>query len=151
MFRQYRETNVKIDFTQGLDIRCLNDADIDDINSMKLSEIHFAWDNPDDDLKVKFENYAKLAKHKPHGRFGTVYCLTNYNSTMEQNLYRIYTLRDLGFDPYVMVYDKPHASKEIRHLQRWVNNIRIFRKCKRFEDYAKSKDPGVASAMDDDV
>lgn len=31
--------------------------------------------------------------------------------------YRIYTLRDMGYDPYVMVYDKPHAPKEIKHLQ----------------------------------
>lgn len=132
---QYRETGVWIDFTQGLDIRCLNDADIEDINAMKLKEVHFAWDNPEDDLAEKFKRYAENAKHKPHGRFGTVYVLTGYNSTMEQNLYRIYTLRDLGFDPYVMVYDKPHAVKELLNLQRWCNNIRIFRKCKRFEDY----------------
>lgn len=31
-----------------------------------------------------------------------VYVLTNFNSTMEQNLYRIYTLRDLGYAPYVL-------------------------------------------------
>lgn len=132
---QYRETGVWIDFTQGLDIRCLNGEDIEDINAMKLKEVHFAWDNPEDDLTEKFRRYAEAAKHKPHGRFGTVYVLTGYNSTMEENLYRIYTLRDLGFDPYVMVYDKPHAPKELRKLQRWCNNIWIFRKCRRFEDY----------------
>ena len=59
----------------------------------------------------------------------------NFNSTMEENLYRIYTLRDMGYDPYVMIYDKPHASKEIRRLQRWCNNKRIFKVCNRFEDY----------------
>lgn len=66
-----------------------------------------------------------------------VYCLTNFNSTMEENLYRIYTLRDLGYDPYVMVYDKPHAPKEIRNLQRWCNNKIIFKLCPKFEDYGK--------------
>ena len=132
---QYRNTGVWIDFTQGLDIRCLNGADIEDINAMKLKEVHFAWDNPEDDLAEKFKRYAEAAKHKPHGRFGTVYVLVGYNSTMEQNLYRIYTLRDLGFDPYVMVYDKPHAPRELRRLQRWCNNLRIFRKCRRFEEY----------------
>lgn len=135
LMNQYRQTGVKIDFTQGLDIRCLNEADIEDINAMRIKEIHFAWDNPEDDLADKFKRYAEQAKHKPHGRYGTVYVLTNYNSTMEQNLYRVYTLRDLGFDPYVMVYNKPNAPKEIRRLQRWCNNIQIFRKCKRFEDY----------------
>lgn len=54
---------------------------------------------------------------------------------MEENLYRIYTLRDMGYDPYVMVYDKPHAPKEIKMLQRWCNNKIIFKSCKRFEDY----------------
>ena len=135
LLRQYRETGIFIDFTQGLDIRCLNGADLDDLNAMKLKNIHFAWDNPADDLTEKFKTYAENAKHKPSGRFGTVYVLVGYNSTMEENLHRIYTLRDLRFDPYVMVYNKPNAPKELRHLQRWVNNIRIFRKCRRFEDY----------------
>ena len=56
---------------------------------------------------------------------------------MEENLYRIYTLRDLGYDPYVMIYDKPNAPKEIKQLQRWVNNKFIFRSCEKFEDYKK--------------
>lgn len=135
LMMQYRETGAVIDFTQGLDIRLLNEADIEDINGMRIRNLHFAWDNPSDDLAHKFALYAAKARHKPHGGFGTVYCLTNYNSTMEQNLYRIYTLRDLGYDPYVMVYNKPSAPNEIIALQRWVNNKIIFKKVKRFEDY----------------
>lgn len=110
LLRQYRETGAEIVFTQGLDIRLLNDADIEDINAMRVKMIHFAWDNPKDDLAEKFRRYAEKAKHKPHGRFGTVYILTNYNSTMKENLRRIYTVRDMGYDPYVMVYDKPMVA-----------------------------------------
>lgn len=135
LMQQYRETGAVIDFTQGLDIRLLNESDIADINAMKIRNLHFAWDNPTDDLAEKFARYARLARHKPHGDFGTVYCLTNFNSTIEQDLYRIYTLRDLGFKPYVMVYNKPSAPKQIKALQRWCNNVVIFRQCKRFEDY----------------
>ena len=102
---QYRETGVEIDFTQGLDIRCLDSADIDDLNGMRLKNVHFAWDNPKDDLAPKFMAYAEQAKKNKHGRYGTVYVLVGFNSTMEENLHRIYTLRDMGFDPYVMVYD----------------------------------------------
>lgn len=134
LFRQYLETKAYIDFTQGLDIRLLNDEDISDLNQMKIKDIHFAWDNPKDDLSKAFSNYSKQAAHKMHGSYGTVYVLTNYDSTMEQNLYRIYTLRDLGYDPYVMVYDKPNAPKEIKRLQRWCNNRILFKTCKRFED-----------------
>lgn len=36
-----------------------------------------------------------------------------------------------------MVYDKPHAPKEIRNLQRWCNNKIIFKSCPKFEDYGK--------------
>lgn len=126
-----------VDFNQGLDIRLTNEENIALLNAIKVKEIHFAWDNPEDDLKPYFERYKALAKHKPHGHYGTVYCLTNFGSTMEENLYRIYTLRDLGYDPYVMIYDKPNAPKEIKRLQRWVNNKFIFRSCERFEDYKK--------------
>ena len=102
---------------------------------MRIKNIHFAWDNPDDQLEEKFKYYASNARHKPHGVYGTVYVLTNFNSTMEQNLYRIYTLRDLGYNPYIMIYDKPNAPKEILKLQRWCNSKYIFKKLKRFEDY----------------
>lgn len=56
-----------------------------------------------------------------------VYVLTNYDTSMEENLYRIYKLRDMGYEPYVMIYDKPNAPKEIRRLQRWCNNKFVFK------------------------
>ena len=133
LMRQYKETGAILDFTQGLDIRLLSDDDIADINEMRLRTLHFAWDNPKDDLESKFRNFANGFRRKSN--IGMVYCLTNFNSTMEENLCRIYTLRDMGYDPYVMVYDKPHAPKEIKMLQRWCNNKIIFKSCKRFEDY----------------
>lgn len=133
LMRQYKETGAILDFTQGLDIRLLNDDDLADINEMRLRTLHFAWDNPKDDLEGKFRNFANGFRRKSN--IGMVYCLTNFNSTMEENLYRIYTLRDMGYDPYVMVYDKPHAPKEIKMLQRWCNNKIIFKSCKKFEDY----------------
>lgn len=137
LMRQYRETGAILDFTQGLDIRLLNDADIEDINQMRLRTLHFAWDNPKDDLEPKFRAFAEGFRRKRN--IGMVYCLTNFNSTMAENLYRIYTLRDLGYDPYVMIYNKPEAPKEIRNLQRWCNNKIVFKSCKRFEDYDTSK------------
>lgn len=130
---QYKETGAILDFTKGLDIRLLNDDDLADINKMRLRTLHFAWDNPKDDLEQKFRNFAKGFRRKSN--IGMVYCLTNFNSTMEENLYRIYTLRDLGYDPYVMIYDKPNAPKEIKRLQRWCNNKIVFKSCKKFEDY----------------
>ena len=126
LLRQYQETGAWIDFTQGLDIRLLDGEDIEILNRMKTKTLHFAWDNPKDDLAGKFQEFTEAFEIKDYRR-KIVYVLTNYNSTMDENLYRIYTLRDLGYSPYVMVYDKPHAPKQLRFLQRWCNNKRIFR------------------------
>ena len=112
----------------------VNDDDIADLNGMKIKNLHFAWDNPKDDLEDKFRRFTELFRIKD-SRKKTVYVLTNYDSTMQENLYRIYTLRDLGYDPYVMIYNKPEAPKEIRLLQRWCNNKRIFKTISDFKDY----------------
>lgn len=135
LLRQYRETGAILDFTQGLDIRLLDDDDIADINKMRLRTLHFAWDNPQENLEPQFRHFAERFRRKSN--IGMVYCLTGFNSTMEENLYRIYTLRGMGYDPYVMVYDKPHAPRELKDLQRWCNNKIIFKSCPRFEDYKK--------------
>lgn len=135
LFQQYKDTKASICFNQGLDIRLLNDDDIADLNSMRVKNLHFAWDDPKLDLKPRFENFAKAFKR--NSNIGMVYCLTNFNSTLEEDLHRIYTLRDLGYDPYVMIYDKPNAPKVIRQLQRWCNNKIIFKTCRKFEDYMK--------------
>ena len=139
LLQQLVDSKAYVDFTQGLDIRLTNEKNVNLINKIKVKEIHFAWDNAKDDLRPYFEAYKQYAKHKPHGHYGTVYCLTNFGSTMEENLYRVYTLRDIGFDPYVMIYDKPNAPKEIRYLQRWCNNKIIFRSCPIFEEYDHKK------------
>ena len=52
------------------------------------------------------------------------------------------TLRRMGFDPYVMVYERPTAPPITRHLQRWVNNKRIFRTVENFADYEPVKKLG---------
>lgn len=135
LFRQYRETGARIDFTQGLDIRLLNDADIEDLNAMKLKNIHFAWDNHKDDLTDKFAEYAKKTKHKISGGYGIVYCLTGHGSTEEEDLHRIYTLIGLKFDPYVMIYNKPNCEPRLKKLQRWCNSVKIRKSCPNFEDY----------------
>lgn len=135
LFNQYLETHAQINFNQGLDIRLLSGEDIEILNKMRLGTIHFAWDNPNDMLEDKFKQFAKEFRRKSN--LGMVYVLVNFNSTMEENLYRIYKLRDLGYDPFVMIYNKSSASKEIRKLQRWCNNKWIFKSVNNFYDFYK--------------
>ena len=137
LLQQLADSRAVVDFSQGLDIRLTNDYVAAALSKIRVKRLHFAWDNADQDLTPYFKRFTEAYNRKSSSG-KVVYVLTNFNSTMEQNLYRIYTLRDLGYDPYVMVYDKPNAPQEIRDLQRWVNNRFIFRKCKLFEDYERS-------------
>lgn len=136
LLAQLADSKAWVDMNQGLDARMLTEENIDALNKVKIKRIHFAWD-----LMERSEAILKgLNMYLDHGKIKDmsrreVYVLTNFNTTMEENLYRIYTLRGMRYDPYVMVYDKPNAPKEIRRLQRWCNNKRIFKKCPRFEDY----------------
>ena len=138
---QLIDSKASVDVNQGFDARLLNLQNIEAINAIRLKDIHFAWDYMKETKTVLrgLELYREHAKRKPHGSYGTVYVLTNYDTTMEENLYRIYTLRDMGYNPYVMIYNKPTAPQEIRLLQRWVNNKIIFKSCPRFEDYDSTK------------
>lgn len=133
---QLADSKAWVDFTQGLDVRLLDKDFIDAINKVKTKMIHFAWDfmEQSDAVLNGLRLYHDLGAIKDV-RKRRVYVLTNYNTTMDENLYRIYRLRELGFDPYVMIYNKPTAPKEIRRLQRWVNCKFIWRSCTRFEDY----------------
>lgn len=138
LFRQYKETGAKICFNQGIDIRLINDSDIHDLNTMRIERLHFAWDNPKDNLRDKFEYFKR--NYVRNSNIGTVYCLTNFEDCsvdehIERALARIIPLREMGFDPYVMVYNKPYAPREIRDLQRWCNNKMIFKSCPNFFDY----------------
>jgi len=134
LLQQLAESKAKVDFTQGIDVRLLTPDIISLLNRIKTKYIHFAWDNPKQDLTKHFELYSKYTTIKDKRR-KIVYVLTNFNSTQEEDLYRIYTLRDLGYDPFVMIYQKEKAGKQVKRLQRWCNNRRIFRTCEKFEDY----------------
>ena len=135
---QLAESRAYVDFSQGLDIRLTTPDNIALLNRVRTKAVHFAWDDPNVDLTGYFRRFVELTAIKSDRR-RRVYVLTNYGSTHEQDLYRVDTLRGLGYDPYVMVYDHPSAPPITRHLQRWVNNKRIFHTVRDFADYAPAK------------
>ena len=134
LMQELIDSKAWIDFTQGLDIRLMTAEKADMIRQCKVKMLHFAWDNPDDELTFeKLKEYRK-AFSLPDEKC-KVYVLTNFNSTHEQDLERVYRLRDIGYDPFVMVYEKWNAPKETRRLQRWCNNKVIFRAEPDFAKY----------------
>lgn len=141
ILQQLIDSKAYVDFSQGVDIRLMTDEKIQMIKQIKTKNIHFAWDRYEDkDIVVPRFKKFKEETGWDYTRL-TVYMLCNFNTTFAQDLERVYTLRDLGYNPYVMLYDKEHipAGHRLKHLQRWVNNRIIFRSCDKFEDFNKKK------------
>ena len=134
LLNQLAESKAWIDFTQGLDIRLITKDNIQILNRIKTKMLHFAWDNPNQDLTPYFQKFNNLTSCKDNRR-KRVYVLANFGSTHEQDLFRVYTLRNLGFDPYIMVYNKNSAPRITLKLQRWVNNKFIFWSTEKFDEY----------------
>lgn len=140
LLQQLKESRAWVDFNQGLDARLLDDDICRLLADIRIKEVHFAWDNYHDGGKIlpKLEMFARHSR-LVNGHNAIVYVLTNYNTTHQQDLERIYTLRKLGYWAYVMVYNKKNAPDITKKMQRWCNNRYIFAKCDRFEDYLTKK------------
>lgn len=139
LFQQLIDSGAWIDFSQGLRIHMMTQEKAEMLKQMKIKQLHFAWDKYEDKNIVvpKFKEFAKMTGWD-HRKL-SVYVLCGFDSTFKQDLERVYILRDLGYSPYVMLYNKENIPQghRLRHLQRWVNNRIIFRSCKRFGDYRK--------------
>ncbi len=138
LLQQLAGSKALVDFTQGLDIRLIDKNTVKLINKIRVKRLHFAWDNPEDDLEPYFAGFNEYSEKKYTGT-KSAYVLTNFGSTLEQDLYRIYTLIRLGFDPYVMIYDKPNAPVEVKKLQRWCNAVWIRKSEPDFRKYKSQK------------
>ena len=136
---QLSDSRAMVDFNQGLDARLLTEEKCCAINKIKIKEIHFAWDRYEDKeiILPKLKMFSEICQTKPHSHNAIVFVLTNYNSTIKQDLERIYILREMGYWAYVMIYDKVRADHKYIELQRWCNNRFIFAACPKFEDYGK--------------
>lgn len=137
LIQQLIDGRAKVNINQGIDIRVMTEDKAKMIKQLRVDSVHFAWDRYEDKeiILPKFKAFKEITGW--NARKTSVYVLTNFDTTIEEDLERIYTLRDLGYDPYVMIYDKEHTkgSDTVRLLQRWVNNKKIFKTVMRFEDY----------------
>lgn len=136
LLQQLVDSKAKVEFNQGLDIRLINDRNLELLKTIKLRHIHFAFDDyrQKDIIEPKLREFAKKTGfHRGKGNV-MVYILVNFDTTLEQDIYRIQLCRELNFAPYPMIYDKEHADSVYKRLQRWCNNF-IFWKTPTFEEY----------------
>lgn len=139
---QLAASRARVDINQGMDARLLTPEKVELLNQINLSTIHFAWDDyrQKDTVLRGLQCFAEHFRRKlDRSHSAQVFVLTNFDTTPEQDLERVYTLRDMGFEPYIMVYDKQHADPFYKSLQRWVNMRAIFHKIATFEEYDRIK------------
>lgn len=138
LFLQLIDSKAYVDFTQGLDIRLMTDESAELIKQMKIKCLHFAWDKANDFYTLEqLKKYRKILGYDR--RKMCVYVLTNFNTNHKEDIYRIEELKQMDYDPYIMIYDKDNAPRQTRYLQRYVNNKRIFRTIKNFSEYRKTE------------
>lgn len=138
LLHQLVDSKARVEFNQGLDVRLVNDRNLELIKQIRLNGIHFAFDRWQDKgiIEPKLRMFKeKTGFDKDRGRV-TVYILCNFDTTLEQDIYRIQLCRELRFSPYPMIYDKEHCDPVYRKLQRWCSNY-IFWQCKTFEEYKR--------------
>lgn len=115
---------LKVNFNQGLDIRLMTEEFAYQLAhtkyyswNFKRRGLHFAFD----DMRYEKDVWAGIDLLEKAGiklKDCLFYVLIGYNTTEEQDLYRIRSLYDRGVRPYVMPYNK-HKSD----LTRWVNRL----------------------------
>lgn len=141
IFWQLIDSRAWVDISQGIDIRIMTEEKAEMLKRIKVKMVHFAFDRYQDwDIVVpRMKTFSEVTGWD-RGKV-SVFVLCNFDTTLEQDLARIYAIRDCGFSPYVMIYDKEHLPKGSIYykLQRWVNNRVVFWKCERFEDYDRRK------------
>lgn len=127
LFQQLIDSKSKIDFTQGLDIRFMTDEKAEMINKMKIKKLHFALDNANDEISIQKLTYYREKLNFSQRKLG-VYVLTNFNTTLDEDVERIKLLDKLGYEPYVMIFNK-HKLKRghiLKKIQRIINNRYIY-------------------------
>ena len=123
LLQQLVDSKAKVEFNQGLDIRLVNERNLQLLKKIKLKSVHFAFDRWQDKdiIEPKLRQFVRETGYDRSKVM--VYILTNFDTTLEQDIYRIQLCRELNISPYPMIYDKQHADPVYKQLQRWCNNL----------------------------
>jgi len=141
--QKYIKKGWRIDFNQGLDARIINEENAKLLAKIKHKEtIRFAWDNIKDESKI-IKGLELVIKAGIRPRNITVYILIGFDTTFEEDLYRIQRLRDIKDEQgpvkaYVMNYNNELKNRKYKDFIRWVNNPWIFKSC-NWEEYKEWK------------
>lgn len=139
LLMQLINSSAKIDFTQGLDARFITKEIAELLKEVRKKRVHFAFDFMRNEKAIikGLDTYKRVVGGADSD--SVVYILTNFDTNIKQDLYRINAVRELGYLPDVRIYRKPSAPQIVKDLQRWCNNRILFRSCE-FMDYVPRSD-----------
>lgn len=126
------QSRALVDISQGIDARLITPeiaAALAKIRHEK--QLHSAWDMMGQERAV-LAGLETLVAAMPKGKV-MAYVLIGYNTTPEEDLYRVMKLREIGVDPFVMAYNRGETYQ--KRFARWVNHKAIF-KTIAWEEYA---------------
>lgn len=122
--KQAQENKIKVDFNQGLDHRLLDDDICKILKATPHKEYRFAFDKPQYENSV-LKAIGLLQKHGI--KRAMWFCLVGFDTTIDEDFYRINLLRKYGQTVYVQRYNYT-KKKEYINMARWANQHHIFRK-----------------------
>ena len=111
-FEEILETDVLIDFNQGLDMRILNQAQAELLGQMRfLKNLKIAFDRAEmKDEFVKSVNLLTDNGVKVHKL--QCYTLVGYNTSFEEDMERLRVMKELGVKCYPTFYKPPNGRPE---------------------------------------
>jgi len=117
-----------VDF-MGVDARLMNEEHCKAINSIKIMKrVKIAWDNPKSDMTKNLDLITTFIR--PYKLM--CYVLIGYDSTIEEDIYRVKTLWfKYRIPPFVMAFDPTDTAQ--RRFRKWVNGY-VYKNVE-WEDY----------------
>ena len=136
--KEIKDYNLKVNFSQGLNIRIITDEQVKALASVRFStlsgkskRVHFAWDKIKDE-KLIDEGIQRCFNNGLKPDQMSFYVLIGFNTTPEEDMHRVMKLHSYGCNPYVMPYNKEDLYQ--KKFARWVNHKAIFKSVK-WKDY----------------
>jgi hypothetical protein len=129
-FDEILDAGLSIVDQNGYDLRLMDDEKADYLRRIHfIGKRHYAWDRIEDETTI-------LAGLKIAPK-GTVYVLIGYDTTEEQDIYRVQKIVDYGFDPYIMPYNQTRQEKRFK---RFIDSF-MWRKYKTISEAWKGYKP----------
>ncbi len=139
LLRVLEQAKARINFCQGLDARFIDDSVVDRLNRIHVDRIHFAFDLMENERSIIQGLRQFGARYEKSTRKIRVYVLTNYNTSYEEDWYRVRKIRECGLHPYIMIYQKGTQGRFLTDLAGWCNNMFIGNSID-FHEYVPRKD-----------